>query len=200
MMLPTPRQTRSARTLERILEACDRLLEERDFQAITMQDIAREAGVSVGNLYNRFPDRGALVEHIVVRQQAAGLERLAAGLAAKPAAPALRARLEQLVHVLSEAILPARPVLISALGDGAPARSEGEAAGSDRLVDVCVDWLVDGDPALGSARERCRFAVASIAFQLQFDLLFGTGRRLFGDDFAPRIADQAHAVLTIEEP
>ena len=50
----TPRQERSQRTQEKLLEALESLLQERFFEQITIQDLADEAGVAVGTVYRRF--------------------------------------------------------------------------------------------------------------------------------------------------
>ena len=66
-----PKQARSQETLEKIMRACDALLTEKTIEQISMQEIAKEAGVSVGNLYNRFKDRDALIKHVIARHQLA---------------------------------------------------------------------------------------------------------------------------------
>ncbi|GAA3525618.1 TetR/AcrR family transcriptional regulator [Amycolatopsis ultiminotia] len=48
-----------------IADAALRLAGERG-EAVSMEDIAREAGVGVGTLYRHFPDRRALLEDIAV--------------------------------------------------------------------------------------------------------------------------------------
>jgi AcrR family transcriptional regulator len=49
-----PLQARSQETLNRIEAACQALLEEKSFKQISMNTIAKRAGISLGNLYNRF--------------------------------------------------------------------------------------------------------------------------------------------------
>jgi len=60
--VPPPRQLRSRRTLERILDATQALLEERDFDRLSVQDIVRKAGCSVGAFYGRLRDKEALLD------------------------------------------------------------------------------------------------------------------------------------------
>jgi AcrR family transcriptional regulator len=57
----TDRQQRARATRERVLAAAARLLERRPFAEVTMQDLAAEAGVSIGALYARFPSKDALL-------------------------------------------------------------------------------------------------------------------------------------------
>lgn len=56
-----PRQARSRRTQKAILAATESLMEAKPFEKITIAEIAAAAGISVGNFYNRFPDKTALL-------------------------------------------------------------------------------------------------------------------------------------------
>jgi AcrR family transcriptional regulator len=49
-----PRQRRSHAAYERMIEAAGRLLEERDFDSVSIRDLAGAAGCSVGSFYYRF--------------------------------------------------------------------------------------------------------------------------------------------------
>ncbi len=63
----TPRQIRSQRTQEKLLEALESLLQERYFEQITIQDIAERAGVAVGTIYRRFRNKEALLPVLYCR-------------------------------------------------------------------------------------------------------------------------------------
>jgi AcrR family transcriptional regulator len=54
-------QARSRRTQERLLAAAEKLLSRRTLEELTIADLAREARVSVGAFYARFPSKAALV-------------------------------------------------------------------------------------------------------------------------------------------
>src|SRR5689334_8939147 len=54
-------QSRSRQTVARLLDAAQRVLSERGLDGATIEAIAREAGVSVGIVYRRFPDKDALL-------------------------------------------------------------------------------------------------------------------------------------------
>jgi AcrR family transcriptional regulator len=56
-----PVQARSRATLDRILDATEKLLEIRTFDQLSVQDICKEAASSVGAFYTRFPDKIALL-------------------------------------------------------------------------------------------------------------------------------------------
>ena len=56
-----PCQRRSAATLERLLDAAERLLLEKSFGDLPITDIAAQAGYSVGAVYARFRDKESLL-------------------------------------------------------------------------------------------------------------------------------------------
>ena len=55
------RQARSQASQERVLEAFALMLAKQPFEAITMAELARRAGVAVTSIYARFEDKRALV-------------------------------------------------------------------------------------------------------------------------------------------
>lgn len=57
-----PVQDRSQRTLERLLDATEKLLEKRPFEEISVQQIVSAARSSVGSFYARFPTKYALFQ------------------------------------------------------------------------------------------------------------------------------------------
>jgi AcrR family transcriptional regulator len=59
-----PTQERSQHTVAAILEACVRVL-DRDGDALTTTRVAELAGVSVGTLYQYFPNREALINGVL---------------------------------------------------------------------------------------------------------------------------------------
>jgi AcrR family transcriptional regulator len=63
VLRPT-RQRRSQQTLDRIVEALERLIEESSFEAITVAEVCRHADVSVGSFYERVGNKDALLEHL----------------------------------------------------------------------------------------------------------------------------------------
>lgn len=65
-----PRQTRSRATVEAILTATARVLVQEGFERTTTNRIAQVAGVSVGSLYQYFPNKQALVRALYDRQLA----------------------------------------------------------------------------------------------------------------------------------
>ena len=73
----SPRQERSRLTVERILDAAARIFHEQGYAGATTNDIADEAEVSVGSLYQYFPNKDALLVALTKRH----IESTTAGLA-----------------------------------------------------------------------------------------------------------------------
>jgi AcrR family transcriptional regulator len=64
-----PRQARSAKSLDLILDAAERLLQQRGVVETSTVDVAAAAGVSVGRLYYWFPDKDAVVRAVLSRAE-----------------------------------------------------------------------------------------------------------------------------------
>jgi len=62
-----PSQARSRATVDAILEAAARIFADRGYAAATTNHIAARAGVSVGSLYEYFPNKDALLVALVDR-------------------------------------------------------------------------------------------------------------------------------------
>ena len=67
-MRKTPRQRRSEDTVDDISEAAIQLLDTAGAAKFTTNHVAERAGVSIGSLYRYFPDKGAILRHIVRRE------------------------------------------------------------------------------------------------------------------------------------
>ncbi|MGI5485249.1 TetR family transcriptional regulator [Microtetraspora malaysiensis] len=62
-----PSQRRSARRVERMLDACAELLDEIGYEALTTTRIAERAGVAIGSVYQFFPDKRAITQALTRR-------------------------------------------------------------------------------------------------------------------------------------
>lgn len=71
-----PRQARAAATVDAILQAATRILEDEGLAALNTNHIAERAGVSVGSLYQYFPTKEAILTEIIRRKR----ERLITGI------------------------------------------------------------------------------------------------------------------------
>ncbi len=66
-MRKKPQQQRSKEMVERLITATAEELSERGLDTTTTNHIAERAGVSVGSLYQYFPDKDALIEALLER-------------------------------------------------------------------------------------------------------------------------------------
>ncbi len=74
-----PKQARSERTLHRLLDAAEALIDERGLAELSIPEIVRRAGSSVGGFYARFRDKNELLralEERFFREQRQRVERL----------------------------------------------------------------------------------------------------------------------------
>ena len=78
----TPRRADGKR--QQLIDAGTRLLAQKDYEAISMARIAREAGCSVGALYARFPEKNSYLYHLVASAYRTLAHRAQTELEAKP--------------------------------------------------------------------------------------------------------------------
>lgn len=65
LQLKAPTQERSRQTVATILEACERIMIREGFYGITTDKIAKEAGVSIGSLYQFFGNKESVVSALI---------------------------------------------------------------------------------------------------------------------------------------
>lgn len=111
-----PRQERSRRRVDAILDAAAEIFADRGFDGATTEEIAARAGTSIGSLYQYFPDKQALFQAIAERCMARSRNGLDALLAAHVDAP--------------------WPVLLDALIDGFVALRQADPGFRATLVNV----------------------------------------------------------------
>lgn len=81
-----PRQQRSQHTLDRVLDATERLLLDRGFERLSVHEIVGAARTSVGAFYKRFRDKQALLSGLYARYDA-GLPTWIEGWRARQGGP-----------------------------------------------------------------------------------------------------------------
>jgi AcrR family transcriptional regulator len=69
----------AARNRVRVLAAADRLFARRDGREVTMEQIARAAGVGKGTLYRRYPDVASIAQALLDEHERALQDRLLRG-------------------------------------------------------------------------------------------------------------------------
>ncbi len=75
----TPVQRRSVATVEIVLDAAARILDEQGLAGLNTNAVARRAGISVGSLYQYFPSKEAIVSALILKAHELivdGLQRL----------------------------------------------------------------------------------------------------------------------------
>lgn len=100
-----PRQERSVATVNAILDATARVLIEDGYERATTNRIATVAGVSVGSLYQYYPNKEALIAALVDRHEEEMLEQLA-----RMAIELEKAKLEDAIAAYVRAMLAAHAV------------------------------------------------------------------------------------------
>ena len=71
-----PKQARSQEMVETLLQATTRILRREGRERLTTNRVAEVAGVSVGSLYQYFPNKQSLLDALTERYEAQFLERL----------------------------------------------------------------------------------------------------------------------------
>lgn len=160
-----PRQRRAVETRQRILDAAARIFADHGYSAGTTNRIADAADLSVGSLYQYYPNKDAILAELVRRHAAEGLaafERLLATPGPDPSD--LRAQLDRLVGALVD-LHAHEPRLHQVLFEEAPRPPDVLAelhAAEERIVQA-VALLLEGDPEVAhpDARVAARLTVAA---------------------------------------
>ena len=123
-----PKQARSERTLQRLLDAAQVLIEEKGHAAVSIPEIARRARSSVGGFYARFRDKNELLRALEERHFIEVWQRLEALADARrwenvSTAQVVEAAVAELVSVTRERRRLIAAFLVSAIQD--PAIREG---------------------------------------------------------------------------
>ena len=145
-----------------IIEAAERLLEERPFRELTVDEVMRRTGLSRPSFYVYFKDRHELVLRVVGHLEAELLAVAGRWYASiGGGAPVLREALEGLVGVYGQ-----HSQVLRALADAATDDPDVEAAYAallDRFVDVTAEHiereLAAGDIEAIDARETAKALV-----------------------------------------
>jgi len=105
-----PTQQRSRERVERMLSAASALIAEQGSDAMRMGEVAERAGVSIGSLYQFFPDKRAIVWALAERYTAESQACIAAALEDVGDAEGLRQAFSELVDIYYRLFL-AEPVM-----------------------------------------------------------------------------------------
>lgn len=79
-----PAQSRAAATVHAILEGAANILERQGLEGYTTNEIAARAGVSIGSLYQYFPNKDAVTIALIEREMEGMVEEVISALALTP--------------------------------------------------------------------------------------------------------------------
>ena len=167
MSVARPRRTEAPEVRRRqILDAATRRFRDHGLHATKMADVAVEAGVSIGMIYQYFPSREALIEGMVLD----AAERQVAGIAAIFSdASSLRAAVGEALEAFNATMVLQHEQTTLML------EIAGEAARNKALRPILQDMEARVRPAL--RKEVARLKPAEWSFEeleARFDLFFGT--------------------------
>ncbi len=145
-----PRQARSTELVAAILEAAVQVLAKEGAQRFTTARVAEKAGVSVGSVYQYFPNKAAILFRLQSDEwrQTTGMLRGILEDLDKPPLERLRALVHAFVHSECE-----EAQMRTALSDAAPLyrdapeAREAKAAGSDIVLKFMREVLPDAPEA-----------------------------------------------------
>lgn len=167
-----PKQSRSKATVAAIVEAAARILAERGWAGFNTNAVAERAGVSIGSLYEYFPDKQALVDKIASDHLARGEAFFASAADGLVAADDIEALLDALIRGLVE-LHRDDPRLHRALSSEVPLSPEIEGQ---------VRQLRQGAIALVSQALSRHVDMPGVAAQLLVDTADAVIHRWFVDD------------------
>ena len=162
-----PKQVDHAQRRDEMAEALWRIAAYEGLEAVSLNRVAEEAGVSKGRVQHYFPSRDALLDHTARHLQDRVSARLRAALAAHPdPLPGARALLLEVLPRTEESAVDTRvgvAFLIRALGD--PALRDYYRGRNRAFLDLLADHLTraQDDGALHRDRDPRHEAVRLFA-------------------------------------
>ena len=148
MELPTKRRLSTDARREQLLASGARLLAERPFDEVSIEEIARAAGVSKGLLYHYFPTK----KDFLIAALERGQEELAALTAPDPSLPPaeqLAASLDRFLDFVEEHEA-AYAAIFRSRGGGDPEIQAALEAGRQQRMDAVIESLATWEAAPAS--------------------------------------------------
>ena len=169
-----PSQSRSAQTVNIILEGAARVLERRGFDGYTTNVIAERAGVSIGSLYQYFPSRDAVTVALIERQTTGLVIDVKAALLLENPREALGAMIDAAVRHQLQRPLLARLLDLEEIRLKSVMPTSTDAAAARSAI---ADFLVKG--RFGDAQSSG--PIASDVMAIMRALTDAAGQRLHND-------------------
>jgi AcrR family transcriptional regulator len=187
---------------EEILTAARRLFLQHGFPSVTMQDIAREAGLSAGAIYRYYPSKDELVRAFFEHCASAGpLEKLSGVAPDSPPLERLRAMVTAVRHLWvqsrGELVMADLQIMVAGLlnrEEYGPLASDAREQLYDMLTELVAQAQRDGDidpafdaRALTITLHACVMGIGIIALsageegmERQLDTMFGVFNDVLG--------------------
>ncbi|RCG28644.1 TetR/AcrR family transcriptional regulator [Sphaerisporangium album] len=172
-MTDSTRVRRGAGKRERLASAAARVLHEQGVEKTTLADIARAAGVPVGNVYYYFKTKDELVE-AAIESHADGLKTL---IAALERLPAPQDRLKALVRGWADQreVAARYGCPTGTLASELDKRADGLDRAIAKVMGALLDWVDQQFRQMGRTDSR-ELAVALVAAYQGISLLTNTFR------------------------
>lgn len=178
-----PLQRRSRDTVEVIVRATAQILSREGVERLTTNRVAEKAGVSIGSLYQYFPDKQALLAEVRRRYEEAFRDRLIAltgAIATRPLTDAVGECVRAIIAIHRDD--PGLHNAVSAAGIG-----DGERR---LLHQLAASWL---EARRDEVRPANRALAAEVALDAAESLIHGVAlrapERLRDDTFAAEVTD-----------
>jgi AcrR family transcriptional regulator len=174
-----PQQERSRRSHDRLVRGALAILAERPFDEVSVAEIAKSAGLTVGGFYARFGSKEALLAHLE-QTLADEMRALAAGIGRRAGAGGVHPieLVRMLVKAHARLYRRHRSVLRTVVQ-----RARGEARARERLRELSRETYAvvaralekSGSIAHGEVRPALEFALYAERSVLREAILFGEG-------------------------
>ena len=203
-----PQQARSQDTLQRVLDATERLLERMHFEDISIHQILEASEVSVGSFYARFHSKEDLLPLLYASYSADLARRMAGWLAPERwVGKALAERIRELMHLAVETYRARRGLLraVALLARSRPrqvSRSalrerEDQYRAAQRLLLQCHGEIRHEDPNL-AVHVGMLFSLAACRDKILFaEAPHPASVRVSDGRLADELARALHAYLTM---
>jgi AcrR family transcriptional regulator len=187
-----PKQRRAQQTVEAVLDAVVRVLKREGFDAVTTNRIAEVAGVSIGSVYQYFPDKRAILVALHQRH----IEEIDSMVKTRLVEHATSS-LDELIRAMVEGMIEAHtkdPELCELLFHEVPHRADGTRDFAVRLHGAFLLAISSRAKELKKGRDpdRLAFVVTHMIESLSHGVLF---RRPPALSLADAKAESVRAVL-----
>lgn len=178
-MRKQPRQVRSQQRVTRILDVAEAQFIAQGYAATTTKAIATQAKVSIGSLYQFFPDKAAILQALALRYGDLLRQRLAELTTDEVAQLPLTDYVEKLIDATNQFFLeyPGYHAIFMEVQGTVPDLEKIEDAVDAQLVDDLAAFLARRDSALGDCEAIAFVLVKAIGTLLWLSLSQESGFR-----------------------